>query len=524
MAMKKLLAGILCLPLMLLLGGFFYGTGVNTYSITGYSGVDCTGSADSASGLQNAINAIPDSSTIFFPTNCTLHIGSTVTITDRVGLLFTSGIRQQDSSGAPQFVWIGANHGTMFDFEHSDHPTVTGFRFVTDGVHTVDRFLKFDGTTGGSHIGTQAEVGWNDFIGSGMSNSSFVAVSWSDTATTNHENYYIHDNTITCDAGQLSTNRAIDGVVTTGSTTLTSATAAFVSGDAGARIRLSYPGSQGGLFWDTTIASRTNATTVVLTAAPSWITGYIGASPLSNVQITTGTNFGIGLRQGASQNAKHTRIYSNQITGCDIAVGVYGGSVDVRHLGGGFGGTGLLIQGNTTDAIIVAQVEMEGNLRDLDLKGGVAPFTVIGTRVANANQLADGFYKLGGGVTLIGAGSVSSTNGTGLGSLSNPHASVVGEQGAATTGGLGSPVTMVSMNNQFGVSTALSGYGLFYYGFMSHNDQIGSNPNATTVFSGGQANAGITSQILFPNLPTSAPGGCSGTGRLWNNSGVLTVC
>jgi hypothetical protein len=500
----------------------------NVYTATGFTGVDCTGATDSAGALQTAIAAIPDSSTLFFPTDCTLHIGSTVTVTDRVGLVLTSGIRQQDSGGAPQFVWVGANNGVMFDFEHCDHPTIRGFRFVTDGVHSVNAFLKFDGTTGGSHVGTQAEVGWNDFIHSSLSNASFVAVDWSRTATTNHENYYIHDNTITCDSGQLSTNRAIDGVVTSGSTTLTSATAAFVSGDAGKRIRLSFPGSQGGLFWDTTIASFTNSTTVVLAAAPSWIVGYIGASPLSNVQITTGTNFGVGLRQGASQNAKHTRIYYNQITGCDIQVAILGGSADIRHLGGGFGGTGVLAQGNLTDSIIIEQIENEGNLRELDLKGGVAPFTVIGSRVANINQLADGFYKLGSSVTLIGSGSVSSVS-TGLGqgttyATGNTHAILVGEQGNATTGATGSPVTMMSMNNQFGISLVLSGYGLFFYGFMSFNDQIGTNPNATTVLSGGQQAAGSVSQVLMPNLPTSAPGGCTGTGRLWNNSGVLTVC
>ena len=542
-ALRKFAFGALCVPLMLLLTGFFWGSGVNTYSVVGYSGIDCSGSTDSASGLQNAINAIPDNSTIFFPTNCSLRIGSTVTITDRVGLLFTSGLRQQNGASAPSFVWGGANNGVMFDFEHSDHPTVAGFLFNTDttGGRTVGNYLKFDGTTGGTHIGTAAEVAWNNFLSPSQSNASFVAVNISPTATTNHENYWVHDNTVTCDAGQQSTLRAVDGVVTSGSTTVTSATAGFSSGpDAGKRVRLSYPGAQGGFLWDTTISSVTNSTTIVLAAAPAWVAGYIGSSPLANVQINVGTNYGVGVRQGANQNAKHTRIWENQVTGCDIQVSVNGGSVDVRHLGGGFGGTGLLVQGNTTDAISIEQVENEGNLRDLDLRGGVAPFTVIGQRIANANQLADGFLKLGGNVTLIGSGSVSSTNGSGLGSANNAHAMLIGEQGTATTGGAsGSPVFLMSINNNFGVSQALVGYlaagttgasasagdPLYNYGYASLYDNFGSTPYGV-IYAGQADYSGSTNllQMNFKNLPTSS-GVCSGNpGRLWSNSGVLTVC
>jgi hypothetical protein len=60
--------------------------------------------------------------------------------------------------------------------------------------------------------------------------------------------------------------RVIDGV-TNSTTSLTSATAAFVSGDIGKPIRVY---KDDGSYLATTISSVTNATTVVLTAAPSW--------------------------------------------------------------------------------------------------------------------------------------------------------------------------------------------------------------------------------------------------------------
>jgi hypothetical protein len=471
----------------------------NLYAVTGFSGIDCTGGTDSATGLQNAINAVPDSSFLYFPSNCQLKVGSTITITDRVGLTLGSFIKQEDSTGAPSLTWTGANSGTMLDFEHSDHPRVLGLRFGTDGTHTINRFIKFDGTTGGSHIGTLAEVGFNDFIMSGQSLSTAIAISISETAKTNHENSYIHDNNIICGGGQSSTNRAIDGVTTASSTTLTSATAAFVMGDAGSRIRLSRPGLRNGqdsLFLDTTIASVTNGTTVVLSAAPTL--------SRTGVQITTGTSYGIGIYQGPSQNAKHTRLYSNLISYCDIGIDIAGGSVDIRHLGGGFGGTGILLGNAVVDAIIIEQFENEGDLRGIQVNGGVAPVTIIGSRIANANQLADGFYKLGSGVTLIGSASVSSC-GTGLGSLNNTNAVVIGE-------GV-NPVVLTSMTNQYACSAALVGYGRTLYGVTAINDNIGDAANSLLTFG--------SAKILMNNLPTSSSGLPSGS--LWRNNNVLTV-
>lgn len=483
----------------------------NTYVINGFAGIDCTGSADSATGLQNAINAIPNSSFLYFPSDCALKIGSTISITDRLGLTLGSFICQESSVGAPSFTWAGANNGIMFDIEHSDHPTFRGFRFGYDGVHSVDRYLKFDGVPGGgSHIGTNAEVDCSDFLSSGMSNPNYIAISISESVTTNHENYFIHRNSITCDGGQQSTNRAIDGVITNGATSLTSATANFVAGDVGKRVRLSRKGltsGQDAIFFDITIASVTNSTTAVLGSTLT----FGSTSPRTGVQITTGTNYGIGIYQGPSSNAKHTRLYNNLITGCDTSIYIAGGSVDINHLGGGFGGTDIFLNNTVVDAIVIQQCETEGALRGLDIKGGVAPVTVIGCRIANVNQFADGFYKLGAGVTLIGSASVSSCDGsgTGVGGLTNPNAVVVGEPV--------NPAILTSMTNQFGCSAIQVGYGpgysLLLYGAASINDNIGNAANSTLNLQSGQ--------FYMKNLPTSASGLASG--RLWLNGNVLTV-
>src|SRR6202035_2049065 len=295
----------------------------SVYSVDGFPNVDCTGATDSASGLQAAINAIPDASLLYFPSSCTLHIGSTVTITDRVALTIGNPfINAADTSAAPQILWSGANNGMVFDIEHSDSPRVTGLRVGTTG-NTVNTFVNIDGcnvpnfgcTGTGIHPGTRAEVDHSQFISSGMNNPNYRAISISATITFNHENSYVHDNNIQCDGGQNATIRAIDGVVTNGQNTLTSATAAFVAGDVNKRVRLTFPSTQGGIFFDGLLKSVTNGPAAVLNGNVS-VPGYIGPTR-TGVQITTGTNFGVGIYQGRSQNAKHSRFYANTITGCN---------------------------------------------------------------------------------------------------------------------------------------------------------------------------------------------------------------
>lgn len=498
MKLKRLLS----LPLAaVLLGGFIHGvaTAVLTfplvYNVIPNPGIDCTGATDSTTGLQNLINAVPDYSIIHVPMACTLNISSTITITSRVGLTILSDIHQRGGNSAPQFLWTGGASGVMFDYETDDHPRIEGFHFGVNGTGTIANFLKFDGS-GGAHTPTAAEVAWNDFNASGQqltacgNNDCYVAVSVSPTSTQNHENYYIHDNTIEC--SQTTSNnsqwRANDGVVNS-TTTLTSATAAFVGGDVGQRVRLTFPGTQGGYYQDTTIASVTNGTTAVLSVAAT--------KSQTNVQITIGTSFGIGIQIGASQNAKHERIYANDITNCDISINVLGGSVDIKHVGGGFGGWGVFMNSTfaMTESSIIEQYEQEGALRGIEVKGSSAPVSIRNSRVANANQFSDGFYKLGAYVTLDSTGAVSTPSC--LGAHSNANSVIVGEES--------NPAVLTSINNTFQCLAAQVGYQYLLYGVTSINDNIGPAANST---------------ITFTNLLTSAP---TDHCRLWANSGVLTL-
>lgn len=459
-------------------------------------GVDCSGATDSATALQAAITAIPNSSMLHFPIGCTVKLGSTISITDRVGLTLASDVSVQNYSGSPQFRWAGGASGTMFDIEHSDHVTFRGFHFdVQSG--SVIAFLNFDGNPG-AHIGTLPEVSYSDFNATNQSLASFNVIALSLTATGNWENSYFHDNTITCSNGSMS-NRATDVITTNGSATITSATATFVAGDVGKRAQISYPG----YFLDTTIQSRSSGTTVALAAN--------NIASLTGAQITIGTFSGVGINQGASQNAKHSRFHANKITNCDVGIKVQGGSADIFHLGGGFGGTGILFSSpsQNTESMTINFYENEGDFRGIETHGGVAPFIIMNSRIANANQFADGFYKLAGQVILMNSGQESNTCGT------NPNSVLIGEKNSV-------PVILTSINNNFncsslstvGYAPSFTNYTSLLYGFpISINDNIGINPNSTLRIPG--------SVLFMPGLPTSSAGLASG--RVWSNSGVLTV-
>ena len=296
-------------------------------------------------------------------------------------------------------------------------------------------------------------------------------------------------------------NRAFDGGTTNSSTTITSATAAFVAGDVGKRIQLSYPG----YFLDTTIASVTNGTTAVL-AAPN-------TASLTNVQLTIGTFYGVGINQGPSQNAKHSRFHANKITNCDVSIKVQGGSADIYHLGGGFGNIGVLFNSPNfnTDSITIAFQEQENQFRAIETHGGNAPFIIMNARTANVNQFADGFFKFGGQTTLIGTASQSQLP---CGNT-NANSVIVGENPSV-------PMILTSIGNKFscnpGSLVGYSGFSFTNYSSLAYgppislNDDIGAGANSTIVVTGGK--------LLMPNLPTSDPHVIN---QLWKNGAVLTV-
>jgi hypothetical protein len=120
--------------------------------------MDCTGTNDSSAWLQNAINTTLDAGTITIPLACTLKIGTTINMVDRVGLQIISPVYQQNWGGgrSPRLLWTG-NGGTMFSVRHSDHPVFMGLGFYVAQGASVDTFLSFDGA-GGQQIGTAALI------------------------------------------------------------------------------------------------------------------------------------------------------------------------------------------------------------------------------------------------------------------------------------------------------------------------------------------------------------------------------
>ena len=267
-----------------------------------HMGIDCTGATDASSALQSVLNALPNNATLEFPFTATVKLGTTITIADRIGIRLISRVRQQSSSQSPQFLWT-ASSGIMFDFQHCDHPEIVGLRFANDGIAgNCDTFLNFDGDPA-SQIGTNGHVDRCTFDARGMQNTNKMGmVSISRTATNNHENYTIEN----CGfyGASVATARAHDAVTTANSPNVSSAGGDFASGDVGKRIRLSYGGTgiNGGGFVDTTILSVTNPQNIVLnTNMPA------GTGTQSHVTIHTGQAYGVGIRNGASQNAIQQR-------------------------------------------------------------------------------------------------------------------------------------------------------------------------------------------------------------------------
>jgi hypothetical protein len=358
-------------------------------------GVDCSGSTDSAAALQAGINAIPDGSTIFFQQRCNVLLGSTISITDRFHLRLAAFIQPPnggESPQAPAFTWNGSG-GAMFDVEHSDHPTFEGFMFKVAGGKSVDTFLNFDGNPG-THIGTAALVNDNDFQGP-PSNPNFVAVAISRTATQNHENYRIINNSFSCsgsEASRVSTN----GAITAGSSNLdVSPDTPFSSANVGNPIWVSY---KGGLLL-TTISSVTNSSQIVLASnADATETG---------AQVNLGQSYGIGIYLGPSQNALQEQFLDNTFVYCHYAIYGANGSFQASHVGGGYGDWGIYID-NAVQNESIDYYESEQDMRGIVVKGTqIAPVTITNTRLSNGNQLADGFLKLGGPVTLIDSESIA---------------------------------------------------------------------------------------------------------------------
>ena len=353
------------------------------------AGIDCTGTADSTTALQNAVNAIPDGSNLWFPIGCHAKISSTITIRSRANIGFRSaapaGIGACEGS-VPQIIWA-ANGGTVFDFEYVDTPWVDGLYFTTTGY--IDTVLNFDrsGSNPNAKTGTAGHITNSCFYNNAASTPDFTAVYISPTTTSNEENFVVDNIVVNCSTSQAVV-RARDGV-TNGTTTLTSATAAFVAGDVGATIFVTYPR----YFLQTTIASVTNATTVVLSAPTTGFTQ-------SNVQISIGQGYGYGIHVGASQNAIQHQFRNINYSNCDKGIYMENGSADIYNINGGSSDWGIYAT-NSAGSIRIDSYASEDDMRAVELVAPTYPVWISNSRLSNAHQMADGFIKFGATVTAI---------------------------------------------------------------------------------------------------------------------------
>ena len=460
-------------------------------------GVDCTGAVDSARAIQTAVDADP-SLHLLFPSGCSAKIGSTITVTSGTGTSFKSANFPGDGVGTPaKLIWVGTK-GVMFDFEHSDHPVVENLVFVSPGgANCPDGFLKFDGDPGGGQIGTNGRIIGNSFSNGSCNNANFIGVSISPTATNNHENYIVQDNYISCGGGMASVY-AHDGV-TNGTTTLTSASALFSAGDVGKRIRISYAG---GLL-DTTIATFANASSVLLAAPAPW--------SQSNVTVVVGTSYGIGYRNGASQNALQQQFIHLQYSRCAVGILFQGGNGQIVQASGGQSDIGIQIGGFVAQNTLIDFYASESDFQAIVLiSGNVAPITITNSRFSNGNQMASGHVILCCKVTFV-------NNLFNFNPQSN--AVLIG----ASPGG--NP-TVTSINNDLrGLSWTRIGYGAFTSPTVtSINDELDQSTNpaqqmfgcwnisvpcfgvTNSVSHGGGTALKVTSGNVFANAKTAIVG------------------
>jgi hypothetical protein len=445
----------------------------NVYSAE-QMGVDCSGVRDSTNALQHGIDAMADAGTIKFSLGCKVKLGTgittggcAITITDRLGVQFVSDVLVGNFGGgqSPRFEWNG-NGGTMFCVQHTDHPRFIGLSFV-DNDHKIDGYLDFDGDPV-RHIGTAGQIEYSSFV-STTPNPNYVGVSISRTATNNHENYEIYHSYFGCD-GQIVV-RARDGVTTAGSPNVSSATANFVSGDIGARIRITYPGA----YLDTTVKMVTDSQHIVLNANIK--------DTQTNVTIHTGQAYGIGIRNGASQNALQQRFWNISYSNCEYGIYLVGGNADMRHINGGASDFGIFIGGFTAEQSSIDYYESENDARGIESDG---PLTLItNSRLSNGNQFGDGFWKFGSGMVNIQNSLLEFA----------PHINqvVVGTKGSSL---------VTSISNYWNVTLAQVGYDRFVTPPVTWiNDVFDNNPPRIQLgcFTGSSPCVAVNAQFAHVN-------------------------
>jgi hypothetical protein len=445
-----------------------------------HMGVDCTGATDASSALQSVLNALPNNATLEFPLTATVKLGTTITIADKVGIRLISRVRQQSGSSTPQFLWT-ASSGNMFDILHCDHPEFVGLGFSNHGLAgNCDTFLNFDGEPAG-HIGTLGHVDRCTFTANGVHNTARKGmVSISPTAVNNHENYIIENSSFFGTSTAIV--RARDGVTTANSPNVSSAVAAFESGDVGKRIRLSYGGAgvNGGGYVDATILSVTDPQNIALNANMPARTGT-----QSRVTIHIGQAYGIGVRNGPSQNAIQQQFRNVQFTNLEYGIYMAGGNAQMEHISGGGCDYGIFIATWVAEQCSINWYESENDCRGIECHSSLL---LTNSRLSNGNQFGDGFFKFdtGGTITILNC----------MGSFApRTNQVLIGTSGAGNA-------LIVSLGNNWNVPLAQVGFRQFGVVPVLSYDMYDSP------------------RIMLLNPPTSDP---HVAGQIWSNIGVLTI-
>jgi hypothetical protein len=432
-------------------------------------GVDCSGATFAHVALQAAYDAAPDESNLIIPRGSLIKLGAQTTLTDRVGVRLISDGRPKNYGPSPQIIWA-ASGGTAFAVNTCDHPGFEGIFFNgATGSGCPDSWIVFDGE-GGVKNATQAKVSHCSFM-MDAGHTGYKAIQISPTANVNHENYEISDCEFTGYQDASSTvMRATDGVTTNSSTALSSATATFVTGDVGKRIIISC--ALGAL--ETTIASRTNGTDIVLTA-PWTLASQTGAT------IHIGQMYGTAIYQRGN-NSFATRFTNIGISYFSIGLDLGAGSNGFIHsIGGGFNDTCISMNGGWD----LDRYDCEDDVRAILLPDGVTrPNHISAMRMVTEHARADGWFSFASSANIKIEGSVldqtpAATNAM-LFSNYGGGAKVLSENNIYGGGGGG-----YSRSGSFG--TLLTDI----VGWTSIADQFAEGWNSV--------------QTIFNNLPTSDP-------------------
>ena len=402
------------------------------------AGVDCTGGSDSTTAFQNAVNAMPDGRTLWFPVGCQMKLSSTITIRSRANVAFRStspGGVGSCNGKVPQILWT-ASGGTVFDFEYVDVPWIDGLSFLVSGASAyADTFLKFDRSGSNPHnkTGTAGRVYNSCFSNASNTTADFAAIYIAPTTGENEEDYIVDNISVSCSTSQ-SALRSRDGSIGSSSTTMTSAIANFVNGDAGKAIFLTYPG----FFLQTTIASVTNSTTIVLATTPS-ITQ-------TNVTIHTGQSYGHAIHVGNSANSLQHQFRNIGYFRCNKAIYMENGSADMHHISGGQSNYGVYIN-TLAQNTMIDFYESEDDQRGIEVVNAAVPVLVTNTRMQNGTQFGDGFAKFSGSVILMSSEVFEAppANTVLIGVNGNPHLTSIGN--IFTAGGTNLTWSQIGYNN-----------------------------------------------------------------------------